>query len=259
MIKFVLKVILLKRTIFPLFVALCFMIPVAAQETVFEETTTIYSSEISGGIGMHTNGFSGLFRYGNYLSGFTKRIYEIEIANIKHPKEIKSIYPFEDNVRGYIYGKMNSLYVVRPSVGFHKVFIPKQSIKGVSVGYVFHLGASLGFAKPVYLNIIEREEITNNRIIVKRKYDPDEHEQGEIYGRASFLNGLDEMTFYPGVFGKIGLHFDFAKERESLRSLEVGFTIDSFFETIPIMAFAKNRAVYPNLYLTILFGKREVR
>ena len=233
---------------------------VYAQETIFEEKTTIYSEEMSGGIGMHTNGFMGTFRYGTYLTGFTKRIYEIEIANIKHPKEIKSIFPFEDDVRGYIYGKVNSFYVIRPSVGFHKVFMPKQSIKGVSISYITQLGPSIGFAKPIYLNIIEREPNTANSVnIVKRKYDPEIHEQGSIYGRASFLNGFDEMKVYPGVFCKVGLQFDYGRERESLRGIEVGLKVDAYFSTIPIMAFTSNRAVYPNLYLAIMYGARKTK
>lgn len=228
-----------------------------AQETIFEEKTTIYATEISGGIGMHTNGFMGTFRYGKYLTGFTKRIYEIEIANIKHPREIKSIYPFEDDVRGYIYGKLNSFYTIRPSIGFQKVFVPKQSIKGVSITYIAHIGPSFGLAKPVYLNIIEVES-SNNRVIVKRRFDPDKHNPGNIYGRASFLNGFNQLKLYPGIFGKLGLHFDYAGERETLRSMEVGITIDSYFNEVPILAFSENRALYSNIYLSIFFGSRKV-
>jgi len=228
-----------------------------AQETIFEQKTTIYSKEISGGIGMHTNGFFGTYRYGKYLTGFTKRIYELEITNIRHPQEIKSINPFEDDVKGYIFGKMNNFYALRPSIGFHKVFVPKQSIKGVSITYVGHIGASLGLAKPIYLNV-EAEDQDNNTIIVRRRYDPEEHDQDEIYGRASFFNGIDELKLYPGIFTKWGLHFDYANDRETLRAIEVGLMADVYLEKIPIMAFTENRQVFLNLYLTFLFGAREI-
>ena len=238
-----------------------FSIPlyILGQETVFEEKTTIYDKEISGGIGMHTNGFLALFRFGKYLDGFTKRIYEIELANIRHPKEIKSVNPFEQNARGYIFGKMNSFFALRPSIGLHKEFIPKQSLYGVSITYVAHIGPSIGITKPVYLNVLENEPFSNRANIVKRKYDPEEHQQGDIYGRASFLNGFDELQIHPGIFAKFGFHFDFASSRESLRAVEAGIKIDAFFEEIPIMAFTDNRAIYTNLYVSILFGSREVR
>lgn len=229
-----------------------------AQETIFEEKTTIYANETSGGGGMHTNGFQLTFRYGKYLTGFSKRIYEIEVANIRHPKEIRSVNPFEDNVRGYVFGKENALYAIRPNIGFHKVFIPKQSIRGVSVSYVSHFGPSLGLAKPIFLNIIEREPRTGSTAIVKKRYDPEEHQQSDIYGRASFLNGFEKIKLYPGLFAKLGLHFDYGATRESLRSIEVGIKLDAYFDQVPILAFTDNRAIYTNIYLSFFFGSREV-
>lgn len=229
-----------------------------SQETIFDEKTTIYSLENSGGVGIHTNGFSAVYRYAKFTSGFTKTVYEFEVANIRHPQEIKSINPFEDNTRGYVLGKLNQFYTFRPNIGFHKVFIPKQSVRGVSVAFVSHFGASLGFTKPVYLNITEREPNSFGTNIVKRKYDPDIHSSENIYSKASFLNGIDELKFYPGGFVRFGFHFDFATSRDHLRSIEVGAKMDVFAREVPIMAFTTNRAIYPNLYISLLFGSRKV-
>ncbi|MBL4709988.1 MAG: hypothetical protein JKY48_16275 [Flavobacteriales bacterium] len=228
-----------------------------AQETIFEEKTTIFKTESSFGIGMHTNGFQLTYRYGKFLTGFTKRMYEIEIANIKHPREIKSIYPFEEDVRGYIFGKLNTFIVVRPSVGYQKIIFPKQSIRGVSITYVAQVGPSLGLAKPVYLNIVENE-IFKNRVIIKKKYDPELHTKNNIYGRASFFNGISETKLYPGLFSKLGLHFDYGTDRETIRSLEVGVQLDAYLREVPILAFAENRQFYLNFYIAIFFGNRNL-
>lgn len=228
-----------------------------AQGTIFEEKTTIFKSENSFGIGMHTNGFQMTYRYGKFLTGFTKRIYEVEIANIKHPREIKSIYPFEEDVRGYVFGKLNTFVVLRPSIGFQKIIFPKQSIKGVSITYIAQLGPSLGFAKPVYLNIIESEGF-RSRVISKQKYDPESHTTNNIYGRASFFNGIGETRFYPGIFAKAGLHFDYGTEREVIRSLEVGAQLDAYLEQVPIMAFTNSQAIFFNFYLAVFFGSRNI-
>lgn len=230
---------------------------IIGQETIFEEKTTIYSSEMSGSISMNTNGYSASFRYAKYLGAFKKQFYEFEIGNIKHPREIKSISPRDENVRGFVFGKLNALYVVRPTIGIQKVFIPKQSIKGVSVAYVASIGPSFGFEKPVYLNI---ERISNNqRVVVKERYDPDKHNINDIYGRASFLNGFGQLKLNPGIHGKLGFHFDYASERERVKAIEVGLMVDGYFRPVPILAYAKNRAVFTNLYLAIYFGKREVK
>ena len=238
-------------------VALLLSVELFSQETIFEETTTVFKTEQSFGLGTHTNGFQAAYRHGKYLDGFSKRIYEIEIANIKDPREIKSIYPFEEDVRGYIFGKLNSFFIIRPSIGNQRVLFPKQSIKGVSITSLFQFGPSIGFAKPVYLNIIQEESITS-RIVSKERYDPDKHSTNNIYSRASFFNGFEEVKVFPGLFAKLGLHFDYGDERELIKSAEVGVTIDAYYAKVPILAFNEDRQFYPNLYIAIFIGNRSV-
>ncbi|MDB4061650.1 hypothetical protein N8371_01535 [Vicingaceae bacterium] len=238
-------------------VALLLSVELFSQETIFEETTTVFKTEQSFGVGTHTNGFQATYRHGKYLDGFSKRIYEIEIANVKDPREIKSIYPFEEDVRGYIFGKLNSFFIIRPSIGNQRVLFPKQSIKGVSITSLFQFGPSIGFAKPVYLNIIQEESITS-RIVSKERYDPDKHSTNNIYSRASFFNGFEEIKVFPGLFAKLGLHFDYGDERELIKSAEVGVTIDAYYAKVPILAFNEDRQFYPNLYIAIFIGNRSV-
>lgn len=228
-----------------------------AQETIFEEPSTIYKSEIAGGGVLHTSGWGINFRYARFLTGFSKLAYEIEIVGLKHPKEVKIPSPYENNVKGYFYGKLNVVTLVRPSIGIQKVFIPKQSVKGVSIGYIFHVGPSLALAKPVYLNVlIETNNIRRfDRVI--RKYDPEKHTIDNIYGRASYFNGIDEMKLYPGIFSKFAFQFEYANQRDILKTLETGVAIDLYFKEIPIMAFADNRFFYANLFINLMFGKRK--
>lgn len=233
------------------------MVVANSQETIFEEPSTIYRNEIAGGGVLHTAGWGINFRYAKFLTGFSKLAYELEIVGLKHPKEVKIPSPYENNVKGYFYGKLNVVTLVRPSIGIHKIFIPKQSLKGVSIGHVFHIGPSLAFAKPVYLNVL----IENNNIRrydrVIRKYDPQKHTIDNIYGRASYFNGLGEMKIYPGIFSKYALQFEYANQRDVVKTLEAGLAVDLYFKEIPIMAFADNRFFYANLFINIMFGKRN--
>lgn len=231
-----------------------------AQETIFEEKTTIYVDEQTGGFNLHTNGFSLNYRYAKYQGAFNKLVYEIEFASLKHPKEIKTISPFEDDVKGYVFGKLNSFFTFRPSIGIHKIFIPKQSIKGVSITYLYQIGPSLGVAKPIYLNIRERESSNPNSFnIALRKYNPSDHEQDDIYGRASFFNGFGEMKLFPGVFSKLGLEFEYSNQKEVIHTIEVGIMADYFLKEVPILAFAENRSLFLNLYAGISFGQKRTK
>ena len=71
-----------------------------AQETVFEEGRTIYKRENAFGAIIHTAGWGLTYKYGVYTSGFTRRIYEVELVGVKHPKEIKSFSSVFDNSNG---------------------------------------------------------------------------------------------------------------------------------------------------------------
>ena len=233
-----------------------------AQETIFEEKTTIYADEFAGGAALHTNGFSLNFRYNRYNGAFNKLSYEFEFASIKHPREIRTVSQLEDDVRGYIFGKLNSFFALRPSIGYHSIFVPKQSIRGVSISRIFHVGPSFGFAKPVYLNIQVIESVgsgfqTVN--IVTERYDPSEHDQGDIYGRASFFNGFSEMRLYPGIFTKFAFEFEYSNQKETIKALELGITSDFYFEKVPILAFSENRSWFLNLYVGILFGQKNTK
>jgi len=97
------------------------------------------------------------------------------------------------------------------------------------------------------------------RIIVREKYDPEVHDQGQIYGRASFLNGFEEIKLYPGAFVKAGLQFDYGVAQEDLRALEVGLMADLYAKKVPIMACTSNRQFYLNLYVSYMFGSRDLR
>ena len=63
---------------------------------------------------------------------------------------------------------------------------------------------------------------------------------------------------FPGLFAKLGLHFDYGDERELIKSAEVGVTIDAYYAKVPILAFNEDRQFYPNLYIAIFIGNRSV-
>ena len=126
-------------------ISIFFLRNLNAQETVFEETRVLYASEMAGGLILHTSGWGLNYYYAKNLTGFTKRVYtKLNLVGMKHEKEIKTLSDFH-NIRGYFYGKMNSLTILRTSIGIQKTFLPKQSIRGVAVSLDYNIGISHGF------------------------------------------------------------------------------------------------------------------
>ena len=130
-----------------------------AQESIYDDQgRTLYSREMYGGPIVHGDGWGLQFWYGKYRTAADRHLVGVEIVGMKHPKEIKSYNPFYEDSRGYFYGKLNSLLILRPTYGRKHRLTEKIRKSGVEVNYVWGVGPSLALMKPVYLEIGYRLE-----------------------------------------------------------------------------------------------------
>lgn len=232
-----------------------FVQTILAQGTVFEEKRTIYKREQTFGATIHTTGWGLAYRYGKYTSGFSRRIFEVELVGKKHPKEIKTFTSLFDNSNGYVYGKLNSILILRGGVGKHVTFISKQSVRGVAISYVLNAGLTFAYAKPAFVETIFIDEgIVDSRI---EEYNPDKHTQGDIIGGASFFRGFFAGKFYPGAYLKAGLHFESSLVANKISGLEVGGVLDMYPQKVPILANDLNRYYFFNIYVSLTFGSKK--
>jgi len=228
-----------------------------------ENVGVLYKKVMTFGILAHSNGFGANFRRGKHLTGYKKRIYEIELVNMKHPKEYKVYNPSRENAKGYIFGKLNSVFILRPSIGTQRVITRKADEGGVELRFIYSIGASIAFLKPVYLEIIQEQPNTGDFKIVTEKYDPEEHSTFNIYGKAHPLRGIEEMKLLPGAVAKLGLSFEYGKTPQKVRTLETGVSLDVYYKNVPIMAFIQssqypdpNNMFFLSFYFSINYGKK---
>lgn len=238
----------------------CFVLivpDIKAQDKIFDDSRAgIFDTDISFAGMVHTAGWGLNFRYGDYKGAFKKHIWEIELASMKHPKEHKSYNPFLDNsIKGYVYGKKNTLTILRPSFLFQKTIYRKQSSKGVAVSRILGGGPALGFEKPVYL-VIGKPTYPYPIKDVER-YDENEHYVDNIISRGPWLKGIGKMKIVPGLHLKGALEFEYATDFRTIKALEVGATLDAFYRNIDIMAFTQNHQVFFNLYVALRYGGKK--
>jgi len=219
-----------------------------SQQTIFEESETIYSRETAGGITFHTNSWGINFYTAKFLTGFTKLQYHFELVGMRSQRQYR--IPVENG--GYYYGKLNSLTILRTSVGYMKVFLPKQSLRGISVSYILNAGVSHGFVKPVYLQV----KVENNHIVDER-YDPEKHNTNNIVGRSIPFVGLDELEYRPGLFLRTALNFDYGGRSNFIRAIEVGLAADIFVKPIEIMAYEDPHRYFVTAFVGLEFGGRK--
>jgi hypothetical protein len=226
------------------------------KETIFDEATIVYKKAIFGGVIAHTQGWGGHISFGKNKTAFKSRIIQLDIVNMRHPKEIRTVNTISEDGRSYVFGKLNSFFILRPTIGQRHIKFDRIRPSGVGVGYSWRVGPSLGFTKPVYLEILSTDNSPFLNVTVER-YDPAKHTFSNIYGRAGGLRGFGEMQLQPGVHGAFAFNFEYDPKREGLKGLEVGATVDYYpVKPVEIMAFAENQQLFFNFYINLQFGSK---
>ena len=227
-----------------------------SQQAASEDAGVLYRHE--GGVGfiLHTTGFGINYRNGKHLTGYKKRMLEIDLVTMKHPKEVRTISQFSDNNKSFVYGKVNSLLVLRGGIGLQNIIYRKEIEGNVEVRYSFYGGATFGFAKPVFLQILHASSDPYKPDIAIEKYDPEKHRLDNIYGKAPFGYGLQYTVVHPGVYAKAAVSFDWEAQEDKLRSLEIGVAADYYPSPIKLMSYNKAKPVFVTIYANILFGRK---
>lgn len=230
----------------------------------FDDTQVLLKQEFTGGAMIHTRGWGLLLRRAKNKTFLRKRLFELEAVSMEHPKEVRTVNPYYENSNAYNYGELNQVVVTRLGYGRHNVLYAKMD-KGVEIRYLYIGGFSLAWAKPIYLEI--GYPTIPYEYVVTERYDPNKtdengnllHTQDNIYGRSSAFRGIDKMQFYPGIYGKFGFSFEYARKQKSVRSLEAGVIIDYYIQDVPMMARIDNDPYYLTFYLAFNFGYKWYR
>lgn len=219
----------------------------------------LFRKEMSFGGMIHSQGWGLFFSRGKNKTAFTRQVVELELATMKNSKEIRTLNPYFANSKSYIFGKLNHVYLLRATLGENRLLNRKPYWGGVELRYFYHGGISLGFTKPIYLYIINYLPLNNlffEYNLTTEKYDPERHYLDNIYGRAPFNNGLNEIGFHPGILLKSGISFEYGTLNQRIKGLELGLVGEYFPGGIQIMALNDKTNLFFTFYLKIRFGKR---
>ena len=220
---------------------------------------TRVTDEMSWGLLLHTQGAGFTFSRGIYKDGTHVRMWVADLAYLRNPKEEKTSNPVYDDGAAYVYGKVNAFHTLRLLTGTQRLHSEKIRKDAVRFSTMLLWGASLGVEKPVYLEI-GYPDIPYTSILVER-YDPDVHFSDDIFGQASWANGLNELAFVPGAHVGYSLEFEYGNQREIMRSLNIGVDADVFLWKPEILAekFDQNSRLFLTLHAKLQVGRRWTR
>ena len=146
-----------------------------AQQTIYDEARVPFKREMYGGIMLHGDGWGLHFHHAKHRTAVNRRLLSIEFASMKHPKEVKSFNPYYEDSRGYFYGKLNALVILRPTYGRKIQITDKIRKSGVEINWIWGIGPSIGLLKPVYLEIGKPDAIPYETYGGKPSGERDDH------------------------------------------------------------------------------------
>jgi hypothetical protein len=226
-----------------------------------EEGVLIYSKQSIFGIQARTNGYGAFYELGRMKTNRKTNIYRIDITEIKSQKEVKLTANDASNPNSFfsnpfIYGKKNSFYQVALGFGQQHILGQKGNKNGVAVTAVYNAGLAIGLLRPYYLEVND-PATGSNRFLKYSDADSSLFLGPTIVGGTGFSKGWGEMKIKPGAFAKAALRFDYGRFNEVVSAVEIGISADFYTSKIPIMHASKDKQLFFQGYVAVLFGRRK--
>ena len=214
-----------------------------------EEGVIAYEKSTAFGAKLINDGYGLFFEIGRAKSVKKGILFQLEIAEHKHPKEEKQSYLFSTP---FIFGKQNFFYPVKLGLQQQVLYGNKSNKNGVSITYNYGGGISLGLLRPYYVQLNSTGEYV--------KYETDSTEfldPNVIAAGPGFSKGWSDLKLTPGVYAKTALRFDYGSYNETISALEVGITGEYYSKAIPQMAHIAPKKFFFSGYVSVMFGRRK--
>lgn len=208
------------------------------------------------GVMAHTHGFGFDIQYLLLRDNNKSIVFSTAISSVKHPQELKIESAYSDQGgKRYIWDKKNYGYVLAPTVGIAKDWIPNNGFSRIAVRTNFSAGPALALLKPYYLEVAV--PINGNQAIVEiDKYDATKYNYSNIVGEADYFLGLNEISVQPGIQAKISTLVDFAGHKDVIRGFEFAVFANYFAQPLDLLDLQDDRQFWLGGSIQFLIGNK---
>ena len=224
-----------------------------AQGDLNEQQKVFFRNERSFAILLNSDGVGLSYREAKRIDYLNKRLLEIDIGTLKHPKEYKVTNPYTTGTGSFVFGKLNSVMFIRGGIGRQHEIFKKADLGGIAIRYFYSAGPVIALYKPIWYRVLYPISL-NEFEIREEKFSSAVALPQDIYSKASFTKGFDELKALPGLYAKGGFNFEYSKEDKVIHAIEIGSQINAFPKKIPIMASNDNKAIFFSLFVSYRFG-----
>ena len=219
----------------------------------------LYKTEWAAGINLHTKSRSlgGFFVKRNIrYKHLNYHRFSLDINDIHHSREPSGIRLYSGSL--IIPNKHNYLVSFKPQYGREHILFRKARNKGVQVSVWYSGGPVIGFVAPYLIRVRNRftDQLETVQLDVNNPVVTDRIESVvPVYG------ALFSSSLQIGGSLKVGTTLDFAAIGHNGMNIELGATLDAFFNEIVIVQGVDNSSFYPYAYITLSynFKKRSVK
>lgn len=224
--------------LFNFFILIIFAVSVSAQGELLEEQEVFFEKEKVYYFKANTNGVGAGIGLHKRITFFKRRIFGLELNYIKSYKEYKVQNEYYNPQKKFIFGKINNVLILRGYNGIYRELFSKQDKDGIAIGYSFIGGISFAFLKPIYYEVVDSIKIRDNIKYIYtsyKKFNSSIHQPNDIYGKAPFIIGINEIKISPGFFCGTSALFNFSNDQKKIRILETGLLMEYFIFPVQIM------------------------
>lgn len=227
-----------------------------------EEGVIKYKSHLAFGLKLTNDGYGGFVEYAKAQSIKKALLFQLDITERKHSKEIKTQVadPSLSDGSSLIFGKLNFVYPVKLGVQQQFLFGNKGNKNGVSVSGNFGGGISLALLRPYQFHVITDSGYKYSALVYDdtlNAYTFGDTITRAIVGGPTFGKGWSGLKVTPGLYAKAALRFDYGKYNEMLSAIEVGVMAEFYGKKLQMMAFQKEYNLFLSAYVSIVFGRRK--
>lgn len=223
-----------------------------AQGELDQQQKVFFRNEKSFGILLNTDGLGISYRGARRIDFRNKNLLEIDAGTLRLIKEYKQASQIVQG-SSFVFGKLNTTIFIRGGFGQQHEIYKKADLGGIAIRYFYSAGPVLAVYKPIYYRIVHFTT-GNEYEIVTKKFDATIASPTEIYSKAGFSKGLDEIKALPGLYAKAGFNFEYSKEDKVIHAIELGGQINAFPKKLPIMYGSFNKSLFFSLFVSYRFG-----
>lgn len=220
-------------------------------------------SDRMGALGLGLNRYGVSFHFKHYApqkadeSRPVFKDWAVEIGNVQHPREVALLNNVFQSSGVYKLDKINYLWALRPTWQGRKPLSLRQERKAIGMNAIWGAGLTMAYHWPVYVLVLQ-VDASGNESFETVRYNPDEHPQSSIGGRASFTRGISEGNVIPGLLFQGGFEFLWGNYRTDANIVTIGARVEAFPRKLPILHTDNlNRSVFSTFYVNFAFGLGE--